>query len=306
MKSYLLRSTFFLILYLAILLCIYLQPYKYDNFFQSAETKTERLKKKEPQIIFVGGSNTLFGVDSKMVVEETGYDVVNMGIHMALGYKFQTNQVLGNLEKGDIVLLSPEYTSYFSDLQANDRILNQLSEHYPSVLYLFQNKNRLKLLYNHFLDKIKKNVSYMKQGLDYDLGPVGGYSFSGVNEYGDQTDHLKADKGKKMGHFNMRVFRPKQIHEVFIEQTNKLYRECEKRGCQVFFTFPAIAKSAYDGTVADIVASNIDELDYVRLGHPSEYVFESNEFYDTHYHPLKKVRGIRTSMVIDELKKQGF
>ena len=306
MKTYLIKISLFLLLYLAVLLALYLQPYKYDNFFQSAETKMERLQKKEPQIIFVGGSNTLFGIDSEMVAKQTGYDVVNMGIHMGLGYYFQTQPVIDALQKDDVVLLSPEYVSYYLEKQINNRMLNQISEHFPSVILHFDHLNRAKLLYDHFLDKIKKNIVYVQQGKDYDLGPVGGYSFSGVNEYGDQTDHLKAEKGSQLGKWNMKVYKGKELHPVFIEQTEKMIAQCEQKGCKVYFTFPAIAKTAYDAGVAKVAAAQLDSQGYTRLGDPSEYVFDNNEFYDTHYHPLKRVRRIRTEMVIKELKKVGI
>jgi len=305
-KTYLVKILAFLVLYLAVLFSVYVLPYKYDNFFQSAETKIERLKKKEPQIIFVGGSNTLFGLDSEMIVKETGYDVVNMGIHMGLGYYFQTQPVIDALQKDDIVMLSPEYVSYYLEKQINSRMLNQISEHFPSVILHFDHLNRVRLLYDHFLDKIKKNIIYIQEGKDYDLGPIGGYSFSGVNEYGDQTDHLKAEKGSKLGLWNMKVYKGKELHPVFIEQTEKMIKKCEKKECKVYFTYPAIAKSAFDAGVAAQAMSQLDLKGYPRLGDPSEYVFENKEFYDTHYHPLKRVRGLRTSKVIAELKKVGI
>jgi len=301
--KYLLKISVFLLVYSAVLFAIYFQPYKYDNFFQSAELKADRLKKTEPQIILVGGSNTLFGIDSEMIVKATGYDVVNMGIHMGLGYYFQTNQIIKDLAKRDIVVLSPEYVSYFEDKQVNPRMLNQISEHYPSILWQFDKLNRPKLLYDHFLDKIKKNIIYIQEGKDYNLGPVGGYSYSGVNEYGDQTDHLSAEVGSELGRWNMRVYKGREFHPVFKAQTDKLIARCESIGCKVVFTFPAIARSAFDEGVANRVADEIDALGYVRMGQPSDYVFEPEEFYDTHYHPLKKARALRTQMLVEELKK---
>lgn len=304
MKQYLTRILIFIFLYFGVLLLIYVQPYKYDNFFQSAETKAERLKKKEPQIIFVGGSNTLFGIDSKMVADEMGYDVVNMGIHMGLGYYFQTNQVLHELRKDDIVLLTPEYVSYFKDKEVNKPMLNQISEHYPTVLFQFNRMNRFKLFYEHFLDKLKKNIAYIQQGKSYNLGPIDGYSFSGVNEYGDQTDHLKEIKGKKLGRWNMKIHHGESFHPVFINQTNKILNKCKEVGCEVYFTFPVIAKTAFDRSVAEKLATSLDEFGFPRLGNPIDYVFEPEEFYDTHYHPLKNARAERTNKVIEELKKR--
>lgn len=273
-------------------------------FFHSVAIKHERLEKDIPQIILVGGSNTLFGIDSKMIVDSTQYDVVNMGIHMGLGYYYQTQEMINDLRKDDIVILIPEYVNVFEEKSPNERMLNQLTEHYPQAILQFDKDNRWRMFYRHFLDKTRKNIANIEKGSEYDLGGTGGYSLSGVNEYGDQTDHLKIEKGMKLGRWNMNRYRKTDIHPNFIKQTQAVINKCKEEGCEVFVSFPSLAQSAYDEGVAVKYMDAIDELGFQRLGEPKTFVFENKEFYDTFYHPLKKARGLRTENLIAELKKK--
>lgn len=306
MRYFLLNIFLFSTIYIGSLYIVYMQPYQYDNFFHSVELKHNRLKAIEPQVILVGGSNTLFGVDSQMIVDSLGYDVVNMGLHMGLGYYIQTKEVIPDLRKDDIVLLIPEYNNYFDELPMNKRLVNQLSEHYPRILLLFDRENRFKLFYKHFLDKLKKNVGFILSGVDYKLPGGGGYSLSGINKYGDQTDHLKVDKGAdKLGNWTMSRYKKRlELNDIFYKQTEAVIQKCKEKGCKVFISFPALARSAYSEDVANKICKSIDDKGYSRLGHPRDLVFDNKEFYDTHYHPLKNARAIRTNRVIAELKKK--
>lgn len=304
MKPYILKLLLFLCFYFGIIFLVYVQPYKADNFWHSVADKHERLEKEIPQIIFVGGSNTLFGIDSKMVIDSMNYDVVNMGIHMGLGYYYQTQEMIGAIRKDDIVVLIPEYVNVFEDKTPNERMLNQLTEHYPKSILIFDRQNRWKMFYRHILDKLKKNISHIQKGSKYDLGGQGGYSLSGVNEYGDQTDHLTVRKGVELGQWNMNKYKDTDIHATFIEQTQAVINKCEEEGCHVYISFPSLALSAYDEGVANAYLMKIDEFGFQRLGTPKEFVFENIEFYDTFYHPLKKARRLRTIRLIAELKKK--
>ena len=304
MKSFLLNTFLFLLIYLGGLFVLYKQPYKIDNFFHSVAAKHERLEKDIPQIILVGGSNTLFGIDSKMIVDATNYDVVNMGIHMGLGYYYQTEEIIDDLQKDDIVILIPEYVNVFEEKHPNERMLNQLIEYYPKAICTFKSSNRLKILYNHFLDKIRKNIAYIEEGLDFDIEGKDGYSLSGVNEFGDQTDHLKVKKGIKLGRWNMNKYNGADVHPTFIQQTQKVINKCVIQDCQVFVSFPSLAQSAYDEKVAEKYSKVLDELGFQKIGEPKTFVFKNKEFYDTFYHPLKKARRWRTQKLINRIKKK--
>ncbi|HEY9783938.1 MAG TPA: hypothetical protein V6D17_00960 [Candidatus Obscuribacterales bacterium] len=62
-----------------------------------------------PKIIFVGGSNLLFGIDGMTLYKRLGYDVVNMGLCFNFRLPFMLAQIKEHVRRGDIVVISPEY-----------------------------------------------------------------------------------------------------------------------------------------------------------------------------------------------------
>ena len=66
-----------------------------------------------PKIVFVGGSNLAFGLDSARVEAETGYTVVNMGMGFNMGLRFMLDLVEPRIGADDVVVLVPEYNLFF-------------------------------------------------------------------------------------------------------------------------------------------------------------------------------------------------
>ena len=77
--------------------------------------KHEMLVKKEPpRIIFLGGSNISFGIDSKAIQDTFNVNVINMGIDGGYGLKFILNDYIQKMKNGDLVILSPEYHHFYN------------------------------------------------------------------------------------------------------------------------------------------------------------------------------------------------
>ena len=66
-----------------------------------------------PKIIFVGGSNLAYGLNTARVRQAFAMPVVNMGLQAALGLKFILDQDRPYLNKGDIVVVVPEYRLFY-------------------------------------------------------------------------------------------------------------------------------------------------------------------------------------------------
>lgn len=64
----------------------------------------------EPKIIIVAGSSSAFGINQYLLEKETGYKVVNLGLHAGFGHLFYSELSKANINPGDIVLLGYEYT----------------------------------------------------------------------------------------------------------------------------------------------------------------------------------------------------
>jgi hypothetical protein len=65
-----------------------------------------------PRIIFLGGSNVLFGIDAKQVEETTGVHSLNMGLHAELRLDRVLSIARDVARRGDILVLAFEHTYY--------------------------------------------------------------------------------------------------------------------------------------------------------------------------------------------------
>ena len=72
-------------------------------------------KTKSEKIIFIGGSNLSFGLDSKRISNAFNKPVINMGVHAGMGLEYIVNDVKQYINKGDIVVLMPEYENFYTD-----------------------------------------------------------------------------------------------------------------------------------------------------------------------------------------------
>ncbi len=77
------------------------------------------VQQPSPRIVFVGGSNLAFGLDSLAIERSLGYHPINMGLHLALGLDFMLAEIEAFLKPDDVVLISLEY-EHFVDLYTED------------------------------------------------------------------------------------------------------------------------------------------------------------------------------------------
>lgn len=79
-----------------------------------------------PRIIIAGGSNSLFGIDSEVLHDLTGYPVYNMSSHAGLDISFHYYQIKQYMREGDIVVIPFEYNYYYSNNPYTDWFVNNM------------------------------------------------------------------------------------------------------------------------------------------------------------------------------------
>jgi len=65
-----------------------------------------------PRLIIIGGSNGFFGIDARVIEEQTGVRTVNFSNHAGLGLDYILNLSEKTARPGDTILLSLEYEFY--------------------------------------------------------------------------------------------------------------------------------------------------------------------------------------------------
>lgn len=293
MKRFIVR-----ILIFVVLLAIYLawQVITIDihpsNYMQGYRLKCELLENTEsPRIIFVGGSNLAFGLDSKRIEDSLKINVVNYGLHAGIGLIFMLDDVSGYVRQGDILVIAPEYNHFYESINIETFTYVQAIAHWKKL---------------HLLDfyqwmKLMKGLPVLFAYTSPSSPHEGVYSYSSFNEYGDVVGHWgKEGKGDL-------IVIPKVIDVPFDKKFGKYFlrkvNELDEK-CKVVVIPPICRETAYQ-----VMKNNIDEIaDFLEQGshpfivHPCEHVLPDEYAYDTDYHMNYKGVQKYTSFVIEELK----
>ncbi len=78
-------------------------------------TYQDRLLDKQTdkkRLIFVGGSNGLYGFDGNYLEKYSDYDVVNLSVHLGFDLPFHEQRLRGKLRNGDVVIATLEHPTY--------------------------------------------------------------------------------------------------------------------------------------------------------------------------------------------------
>ena len=267
--------------------------------------KHEMLKKtKTEKIIFVGGSNLSFGLDSKKIAEKFNKPVINMGVHAGMGLKFIINDVKYYISKGDVVVLVPEYENFHTDnFYGEMELVSVLFDVDPTgrnLVDLKQWQHLLKYIPTYAAKKIKNYVFYpfQKKIISSEINIYDRKSF---NEFGDAYIHwalpnqnyLPAKKTKG----------DEKINEEVILFVKNFKEYVEEKGAKLIILPPVIESKSYDNqaNAIDLITVSLISNSISFSVEPSKYKFSSQYFFNSYYHLNKKGVDKRTQLIIDDL-----
>jgi hypothetical protein len=67
------------------------------------------------RLIFIGGSNGLYGFDGNYLEKHADYDVINLSVHLGFDLPFHEQRLRGKLREGDVVVAAFEHPLYRRD-----------------------------------------------------------------------------------------------------------------------------------------------------------------------------------------------
>ncbi len=269
--------------------------------------KHEVLKKiKTEKIIFVGGSNVSFGLDSKKIMEKYNRSVINMGLHAGIGLEFIVKDAKQYINKGDIIVLIPEYENFYTDnFYGEMELIAVLFDIEPQGRKLVDAKqwqHLLKYIPTYSAKKIKNYIPtlFRKQTQATEVNIYDRRSF---NEFGDAYIHwalpnqnylpAKINTGKEK--LNIEVV-------SFIKEFKKYVIS---KGATVCILPPVIQDQSFNNQVSAIYMIN-DSLTANNISFfvkPERYKFSSEYFFNSYYHLNKKGVDERTQMIIQDIDK---
>lgn len=308
MRAFVLRLAVFFT-GLLVLLAWILSPYRPNPhlFWTGTVLKHQRLDAApHPRIVFAGGSNLAFGLDSELVERELpGYHAVNLGLDAGLGLDFLLDEAGSRLSAGDVVVLSLEYEEFLGLRKGQASSIARVLEARPANASHLRPISVKTLLDNGFGFFHWLFVSADKK-LDEQVirGP---YSLSTFNPYGDATWHLdkepKTDRLLKA--MDREPFRTAPVDVSGRRVLERFHRRCRERGVRVFLSHPPLPDHYRD----DERIRRIEEKVYRRvsipvLDTPGSTMLPIEEFYDTEYHLLRHGREIRTRRLLARLRER--
>jgi len=256
-----------------------------------------------PRIVFVGGSNLAFGLDSAKVEAELGRRVVNMGMGFNMGLRFMLDLVEPRLGSGDLVVLVPEYNLFYGLLDGDERLIDVL-ELYPDGYQYIHSKRQMLNLFENLPEHARFKLTRVLQTMGRPAPDDCVYCPRAFNEYGDNVAHLGLPP-KDVAKLEFLRNTSRGVDHEAIAVVNGFAKKAEQRGARVVMLFPCVPRPHFDqrrGAIDALDAALRKDLDVPLLSTPEDYVFPIERFYDWVYHLDREGRQERTAKVIEQIR----
>lgn len=318
MKRFVRNLTLFLLVQMVIgvvVLWVYARCRPFGQHFLAASIDKQNLLQREasPRIVFVGGSNLAFGIDSEDVRRRLGYRPVNMGLHANLGLEFMVNEAESGLRRGDVVVLSPEYELFGAVYAGNGEILYTALEQHPGNIRFFSWHDVRPLLDDGYVlaSRIVEYDAMCLAGakVPYDIhDPNNPYRRNGFDQHGDLIAHLSLPP-KTLEALPVSLGINHAGLDRAIADINSFRDFCEERGVKIFYSYPLVSQPYFaqnKEAINHLAAALSRELRVPILNTPEELWLPLDNFFDTHYHPNRTGREKRTALLIERLTERGI
>lgn len=273
-----------------------------------SKIEAARSSPKVPKVVFLGGSNVLFGIDSKQFARQTKHSALNFGCAAGMGPELILDLVAPYLIKGDLVVLHWEYGQYLFTRsgQVNLTYLNLLSGPQRHFVEKLPWKDRHALA-------LSVSFSHVRQGIETHLNPYVDAEIYRCNWVLDECGNIRSNLGGLLPQEMKRDPLSSLIHEIEItEDVSEIFsafvHRCNKRGVRVIASWPNLyAHQAYDGNpIAKenfrVIKEFWESLDVPVVGDPRDAMFQEEFFHDTIYHLNSKGVALRTEELVEQLR----
>lgn len=292
-----------------------------------------------PKIVILGGSNGLFGIDSRLIERDTQVKTVNMSLHGALTLDYLLNYAMPVLNKRDTLILALEYnyyfhgnkegacftswyannlmtwdTQYFMEMPLADkvclmlsadpkRILNGVLAQYYSARLLDRFGKRRLLIDHEVINKMEKLAGERERqsvALEYGLATM--------NEYGDFRVNAPST------YFEVPDY-GFESRRIFAQRSSKwrtfkyLAEYCRDHGVRLMIAWPPTIDGARTGVQSSlarqklsVIRHELEGLGIQILGSPEDFSFNREYFLDTNYHLTATGGTLRTEKLVSLLK----
>jgi hypothetical protein len=302
MKEFILKIGIFVFVLVAFGFLVVLTPAtprSKNNYLASKSMKDSLLSHvKEPRVIFIGGSNLIYGLNSQLIKDSLGVNPINSGLSINLGLVYMLDAVSPYIKEGDLVILCPEYQLYFSRYGYGlPDFFRYLKDNDPNGFKILRAKHVPNLF-------IKGMPRYAKSKFDYrnyvydETKDIHGKHV--INDFGDSDYHWNLE------HRNFNLILPikDNVNFEMIKEIKRFESFVNDKGGELMISFPGIQESSYE-----VIQQKVNEIytilqkeGFTLLGSPQRYIMPDSLMFDSPYHLLKEGVDRRTNNVIEDIK----
>ncbi|WP_455668285.1 hypothetical protein [Phocaeicola sp.] len=247
-----------------------------------------------PRIIFVGGSNLCFSLDSKRVKDSLHINVVNYGLHAGIGLKFMIDDVEQYVREGDVIVFAPEYEHFYNCMYGEAETI--------APLMAYSHWGKWDLLNGRQVIQVMVGIPSILQQDIVGFFPKkeNVYRLSGINEYGDESKHWKLPDRTVAPGKPIKESLNEGFGYYFIEKIKRM----EKKA-RVVIVPPVLRFTSYKVMEPQVIAVScfLKESGHPFLVSAEHHVLPDSCAYDTKYHMNKNGVDRFTSLLIEELKE---
>lgn len=275
-------------------------PRSKNNYLASKHLKDSLLSNvADPRIIFVGGSNLVYGLNSQLLKDSLQLNPINDGLAISLGLVYMMDAVTPYIRKGDIVVLVPEYQLYFGRYGYGlPDFFRYLKDNDPSGFKILRRKHVMNLLIKGIPRYVKSKFDYRNYFYD-ESQDIHGKQV--INEYGESDFHWNLEKRD----FDLVLPIEDKVNYEIVEEIKKFESKIVGNGGTLMISFPGMQLDSYN-----LVEDKINEIfsilkkeNFIILGSPKRYTFDNSVMFDSPYHLIKEGVDRRTSYLIEDISK---
>lgn len=265
-------------------------PEYHNGYLETIVDKHKRLDSiPAPRIILAGGSGWAFGINSKLVESDFDIPVVNLGLDENLGSAFITNELIRFAKKGDIVVLSTEYSM---TVAGNDSVKNELIYAVPSAAQFLENESVVKRFFADRMISLRNFWNSQRLSI---------YTRNNFLPNGDFIGHLDLKNSPvPLDSLDSQLDFSSQIKDL-----NRFLAFASTHGIKVYYVFPVYPEKSFERNydAIKVVESQMRTMLKAEIiGRPEDAVIDDLYFYDSPYHLNTDGRRIMSQRLIQALE----
>lgn len=294
--------------------------YLVKNFINNQSTHKQRL-------LFVGGSNILFGFNSALIDSQTSFKPINYGTHAGLPLNFHIDTIIKNAKQGDIIFLPIEF-NYYTRIEPTDDywyIQNMLTWNTSYTKYIDTKHIILAYLKNEPVITFKTLLKSYFYAFETSQDPITtmhniwqnpqkfiGYNYQSLNSYGDFCTQKGVVSALNHKYLDSNL----TLSPFFLSEYNRLLEFAASKNIKIFLIYPVTLENPSFSLKDPQTFAKIENLKAELKKHNIEiygdfrdFHFERKYFFDTAYHLNEEGAILRTQAFIkllEHMQQEGL